>query len=55
MIAPAGVFLHNDTRREVQEDAATVGLPAEQLRQVIVATVRGAPPLADTIVLHRRR
>ena len=55
MLAPGGVFLHNDTRPEVQEDAALAGLPSEQLRQVIIANVNGAPPLADTVVLHRRR
>jgi hypothetical protein len=55
MLAPGGMFLHNDTRPEVQEDAAAAGLAAEQLRQVIIADVKGAPPLADTIVLHRRR
>lgn len=55
MLAPGGVFLHNDTRREVQEGAGLAGLPSEQLRQVIIANVKGAPPLADTIVLHIRR
>ena len=55
MVAPGGVFLHNDTRPEVQEDAALAGLPPEQLRQVMIANVQGAPPLTDTIVLHRRR
>jgi hypothetical protein len=55
MLAPGGVFLHNDTRPEVQEDAALAGLAPEQLRQVIIANVHGAPPLADTIVLHRKR
>ena len=55
MLAPGAVFLHNDTRPEVQEDAALAGLPSEQLRQVIIANVKGAPALADTVVLHRRR
>jgi hypothetical protein len=55
MLAPGGVFLHNDTRAEVQEDAALAGLPPEQLRQVIIANVTGAPPLADTVFLHRRQ
>lgn len=55
MVAPGGIFLHNDTRPEVQEDAAAAGLVPEQLREVIIARVAGAPPLADTIVLHRRR
>lgn len=55
MLATGGAFLHNDPRAEVQEDAAAAGLAPEQLRQVIIANVNGAPPLADTIVLHRRR
>ena len=55
MLAPGGVFLHNDPRPAVMEDAAAADLVGEQLRQVIIASVRGAPPLADTIVLHRRR
>ena len=55
MLAPGGVFLHNDIRPEAQEDAALAGLQPEQARQVIIATVTGARPLADTIVLHRRR
>jgi hypothetical protein len=55
MLAPGGVLLHNDTRPDVQEDAAAAGLSVEQSRQVTIATVKGAPPLADTIFLHRRR
>jgi hypothetical protein len=55
MLAPGGVLLHNDPRPEVLDDAAAAGLPAEQLRQVMIADVKGAPPLGDTIVLHRRR
>jgi hypothetical protein len=55
MLAPGGVFLQNDARPEVLEAAAAAGLVAEQSREVIIATVKGAPPLADTIVLHRRR
>ena len=55
MLAPGAAFLHNDTRPEVQEDAALAGLQPEQLRQVFIANVAGARPLADTIVLHRKR
>ena len=55
MLAPGGVFLHNDTRPQVQEDAALAGLPPEHLRQVMIANVKGAPPLADAVILHRRR
>lgn len=55
MLSPGGALLHNDTRPEVQAAAGLAGLVSEQLRQVIIANVNGAPPLADTIVLHRRR
>ena len=54
MLSPGGVLLHNELRPGLPEDAAAAGLPAEQSRQVIVATVRGAPPLVDTIWLHRK-
>src|SRR5436190_1518146 len=54
-LGPGGVFLHNDTRPDVIEAAATANLFAEQARQVIIANVKGALPLADTVILHRRR
>jgi SAM-dependent methyltransferase len=55
MLAPGGVLLHNETRVGLMEAAAAAGLPAEQSRQVVIASVRGAAPLGDTIFLHRRR
>jgi hypothetical protein len=54
MLSPGGVLLHNELRPSLPEDAAAAGLPAEQSRQVVVATVTGAPPLVDTIWLHRK-
>lgn len=54
MLSPGGVLLHNELRPGLPEDAAAAGLPVEQSRQVIVATVRGAPPLVDTVWLHRK-
>ena len=54
MLSPGGVLLHNELRPELPEDAAAAGLPVEQSRQVIVATVKGAPPLVDTVWLHRK-
>jgi hypothetical protein len=54
MLTPGGVLLHNELRPSLPQDAAAAGLPAEQTRQVIVATVQGAPPLVDTIWLHRK-
>jgi hypothetical protein len=54
MLSPGGVLLHNELRPSLPEDAAATGLPAEQSRQVIIATVKGAPPLVDTVWLHRK-
>jgi hypothetical protein len=54
MLSPGGVLLHNELRPGLPEDAAAAGLPVEQSRQVIVATVKGAPPLVDTVWLHRK-
>jgi len=55
MLAPGGVFLHNEPRASLPELARAAGLPLQQSRQVPIARVAGAPPLADTIFLHRRR
>jgi hypothetical protein len=54
MLAPGGILLHNDLRSSLAEIAAAAGLPQEQSRQAPIARVTGAPPLADTIFLHRR-
>lgn len=54
MLSPGGLFLHNEMRPSLPEIAAAAGLAAEQSRQVIVATVKAAPPLVDTIWLHRK-
>ena len=54
MMSPGAILLHNELRPSLPEDAAAAGLPVEQSRQVIVATVKSAPPLVDTIWLHRK-
>ena len=54
MLAPGGVFMHNESRPLLGELTSAIGMPFEQSRQVTIASVRGAPPLADTISLHRR-
>ncbi len=54
MLAPGGVFLHNEARPVLGGIASAVGLEFEQSRQVVIATVRGAAPLSDSIWLHRR-
>jgi hypothetical protein len=55
MLAPGGVLLHNEPRAALRDLATAAGLPLEQSRQVPIARVAGAPPLADTIWLHRRK
>ena len=55
MLAPGGVFLHNESRPLMGDVTAAVGLPFEQSRHVVIATVRGAPaPLFDSVWLHRK-
>ena len=54
MLAPGGVLLHNEPRAALRELASAAGLPLEQVRQVPIARVTGAPPLADAIWLHRK-
>jgi hypothetical protein len=54
MLAPGGTFLHNEVRPLLQEIAPVVRLPFVQSRQVAIASVKGAPPLADSVFLHRR-
>jgi len=56
MLAPGGVFLHNEPRPLVGDVTAAIGLPFEQSRQAVIATVRNAPgPLVDSVWLHRKK
>ncbi len=54
MLAPGGVFLHNEARPAMGDVTVAAGLRFEQARQGIIATVRGGPPLGDRIWLHRK-
>ncbi len=55
MLAPGGVFLHNEARPLLRDVTAALGLPVEQSRHAVIATVRGAPaPLFDSVWLHRK-
>jgi hypothetical protein len=55
MLSPGGIFLHNEPRPLVRELTSALGLPFEQSRQAVIATVRNVPaPLVDTVWLHRR-
>ncbi len=56
MLAPDGVFLHNEAREVLGGITTAVGLPFEQSRHVVIASVRGAAaPLYDSVWLHRKR
>lgn len=55
MLASDGLLLHNEARPALHQIAAAVGLPASQSRHAVIATVTGAPPLGDSVWLHRRR
>jgi hypothetical protein len=56
MLAPGGLFLHNEARPILGELTAAFGLPFEQSRHAVIATVAGAPaPLFDSVFLHVRR
>ena len=56
MLAPGGVLLHNEARPLLRDVTAALGLPFEQSRHVVIATVRGAAaPLFDSVWLHRLR
>jgi hypothetical protein len=55
MLAPGGVFLHNEARPSLATLTSALGLPFEQSRHVVIATVRGAAaPLFDSVFLHRK-
>lgn len=54
MVAAGGVFLHNEARPLVGEVLAELGLPLEQARSAVIATVRGGPPLYDSAFVHTK-
>jgi len=55
MLAPGGVFVHNEARPVMHEVTTALRLPFEQSRHAIIATVHGAPaPLFDSVWLHRK-
>ena len=54
MLAPGGVFLHNEPRPVLGDITEAVGLRFEQLRRVTIASVSGGAPLTDVVMLHRK-
>jgi SAM-dependent methyltransferase len=56
MLAPGGVFLHNEARPSLEQLTARLGLPLEQSRLAVIATVKGTlAPLVDGVWLHRKQ
>jgi hypothetical protein len=53
MLAPDGLFLHNEPRPILGDFTVALGLPLQQSRHAIIATVKGARPLGDSVFLHR--
>jgi SAM-dependent methyltransferase len=54
MLRPGGVLLHNESRPLVGEVTETLGVRFEQSRHATIASVRGAPPLGDSVWVHRK-
>jgi enediyne biosynthesis protein E4 len=55
MLAPGGMFLHNEPRPMLGDVTALLGFPFERSRQVVIATGTGtAAPLVDTLFTHRK-
>jgi len=55
MMATDGILLHNEPRPALREITSALGVALELSRQAPIARVTGAPPLVDTIWLHRKR
>ena len=54
MLHGRGVMLHNEARPALHEAAAALGVPSAHSRHAVIATVKGALPLGDSIWLHER-
>jgi hypothetical protein len=54
MLEPGGAFLHNESRRLLGEVTSELDLPLQQARTGVIATVRGAPPLSDAVLIHEK-
>jgi hypothetical protein len=55
MLAPGGVFLHNEARPVLGDLTTALGLPFEQSRRTTIATITGSAPLGDSIFIHVKR
>jgi SAM-dependent methyltransferase len=55
MLRPGGAFVHNEQRPILGELTAALGMPLQQSRHAVIATVTGAKaPLYDSVFIHVR-
>ncbi len=55
MLAPGGIFLHNEARPLLGDVTAALGFPFEQSRHVVLASPTGAAaPLFDSVFIHTK-
>jgi hypothetical protein len=53
MLTPGGLFIHNEARPVLGELTTALGLPFEQSRHAVIASVKGAgAPLFDSVFIH---
>jgi hypothetical protein len=54
MLGPGGMFLHNESRALVGDVTDALGVKFEQSRHAAIATLQDAPPLGDSVFIHRK-
>jgi hypothetical protein len=52
MLEPGGVLIHNERRSLIQSVGSDLQLPIVHTRTAVIATVRGGPPLYDSVFVH---
>jgi hypothetical protein len=54
MLGRGGMFLHNESRALVGDVTDALGVKFEQSRHAAIATLQDAPPLGDSVFIHRK-
>jgi SAM-dependent methyltransferase len=55
MLAPGGILIHNERRSLIHTVGPELQLPIVHTRTAVIATVRGSPPLYDSVFVHVKR
>jgi hypothetical protein len=53
-LGPGGVFVHNESRELLGDVTRELDVPLQQARTGVIATVRGAAPLSDAVLIHEK-